>query len=310
MAKISIVLPVMNEALNIEPIYIVLKSLLLDNKYEYEIIFVCDPSSDGTEVKIRDLENLDKCVKGIFLADRAGQTEAIRAGYENATGSAVISMDADFQDPPEIIIKMIKSWKNGSLIVHTSRNDRKSDTVVYRITTYFGYKILAWLTDGRIKHNVGDFRLIDATILPLVLKFRDPNPFWRGITSLEGIQSDVISFKRPKRRSGHSKYSFLIGSPSIALRGLVSFSNKPLQLLQTIGLLSVLFSLLAMISIVGLQIFVPGFPRGIPTLIVLMSVFFAIQFASTAIIATYLIVLIEQTRRRPNYIVNPDSITK
>jgi glycosyltransferase involved in cell wall biosynthesis len=310
MLKVSIVLPVLNEASNIEPIYYSLKKIFSNNDLEYEIIFVCDPSRDGTEGKIAELLRLDSRVKGIFLADRAGQTEAIRAGYENSSGNAIISMDADFQDPPEIIIELIRSWQEGHRVVHTRRSNRKADAMSYRLSTNLGYKLLSWLTNGKIKHNVGDFRLVDESILPLILSFKDPNPFWRGITSLPGIESEVISFRRPKRRSGKSKYSFFIGSPSIALRGMVSFSNKPLELLQTVGLFSVIFSTLAMFTIVGLQIFNPSFPRGTPTLIVLLAFFFAIQFVSTAIIATYLIVLIEQTRRRPNYLIVPDPKSK
>ena len=146
--------------------------------------------------------------------------------------------------------------------------------------------------------------MIDRKILPLVLQFKDPNPFWRGITSLAGVKSTVISYKRPERKSGKTKYSLTIGSPAIALRGLASFSNKPLELLQSIGIFSLVASVF--VVIVSVQVINPGFSRGVPTIIALLAVFFSIQFASTAIIATYLIVLIEQTRRRPNYLVLPD----
>jgi dolichol-phosphate mannosyltransferase len=308
MEKISIVIPVMNEASNIKPIYQAIKNVLDDN-LKYEILFVCDPSTDGSEDVIREITNLDKCVKSIFLADRAGQTESIRAGYEFSSGDAVISMDADFQDPPELLRDMINSWRSGSLIVHTKRVDRASDTLLYRALTGIGYKFLSWLTHGKIQNKVGDFRLIDRAILPLVLKYKDPNPFWRGITSLAGVKSDVISYKRPSRRSGSTKYSLRIGSPSVALRGMVSFSNKPLELLQTIGFLSVVISIFGLIAIILFQLIAPGYPRGVPTIIALLSLFFSIQFASTAIIATYLTVLIEQTRRRPNYIILPEEDT-
>ena len=308
MYTISIVIPVMNEASNIKPIYQAIINVF-DNNLTYEIIFVCDPSTDGSEEVIREITSLDKCVKSIFLADRAGQTESIRAGYEFSSGDAVISMDADFQDPPELLRDMISSWISGSLIVHTKKVDRESDTFLYRTLTGFGYKFLSWLTHGKIQNKVGDFRLIDRSILPLVLKYKDPNPFWRGITSLAGVKSEIISYKRPARRSGTTKYSLRVGSPSVALRGMVSFSNKPLELLQTIGFLSVIISILGLITIILFQFIAPGYPRGVPTIIALISLFFSIQFASTAIIATYLIVLIEQTRRRPNYIILPENHT-
>lgn len=306
MSKISVVLPVMNEVNNIVPMAKALSSLISAQNYEYELLFVCDPSSDGTESEIKKLSAKNPRVKGIFLADRAGQTEAIRAGFELATGEAVISMDADFQDPPELLPLMIQDWEKGSLIVHTKRGDRSSDTFIYRMFTGAGYKLLGWLTKGKVQHSVGDYRLIDTSILPLVLKFGDPNPFWRGITSLSGVKSSIIQYKRPSRRSGTTKYHSRIGSPSIALRGMASFSNKPLEVLQTLGIFSVILSGIVVVGIVINQIVSPGLPRGIPTIIALLALFFSIQFISTAIIATYLIVLLEQTRRRPNYLQLPD----
>jgi polyisoprenyl-phosphate glycosyltransferase len=305
--RISVVLPVMNEIENIEPITNELKSIFSQMSIDYEILFVCDPSSDGTEFAIKRVSKFDSRVKGIFLADRAGQTEAIRAGYEHSTGDAVVSMDVDFQDPPELLFQMIENWQKGSLIVHTRRGDRSTDTLIYRLFTSAGYKFLGWMTKGKVQHNVGDYRLIDRSIIALVLKFGDPNPFWRGITSLSGVPTAVIQYKRPSRRSGETKYHVRIGSPAIALRGMASFSNKPLEILQTLGIMSVFVSAIVVVGIVTFQLVSPGFPRGIPTVIALLAIFFSIQFVSTAIVATYLIVLVEQTRRRPNYLVLPDS---
>jgi glycosyltransferase involved in cell wall biosynthesis len=306
MAKISIVLPVMNEAGNIEAISKAIDEQLSSLRHDYELLFVCDPSSDGTENEITRLALSDTRIRGIFLADRAGQTEAIRAGYESAFGDAIVSMDADFQDPPELLPNMIKDWENGSLIVHTKRGDRTTDTLLYRIFTGVGYKFLGWMTKGKVQNNVGDYRLIDRSILPLVLKFGDPNPFWRGITSMAGVKNSVIQYKRPVRRSGTTKYHVRIGSPAIALRGMASFSVKPLELLQAVGVIALIASAITLISITVLQIMNPSFPRGTPTLIALLALYFGVQFFSTAIIATYLIVIIEQTRRRPNYLRLPE----
>jgi polyisoprenyl-phosphate glycosyltransferase len=305
MATISIVLPVMNEAGNIEAISKAIDKQFSSLQHDYELIFVCDPSSDGTENEITRLALSDKRIRGIFLADRAGQTEAIRAGYEHANGDAIVSMDADFQDPPELLPTMIQNWEQGSLIVHTKRGDRTTDTFLYRLFTGIGYKFLGWMTKGKVQHNVGDFRLIDRSILLLVLKFGDPNPFWRGITSLAGVTNSVINYKRPTRLNGKTKYHARIGSPSIALRGMASFSNKPLEILQALGIFSVILSLVVIVGIIVFQLLSPGFQRGVPTIIALLAFFFSIQFASTAIIATYLTVLVEQTRRRPNYLTLP-----
>ncbi len=305
MPFVSVVLPVMNEVENIRKIYETLVPILMNNSSKFEIIFVIDPSSDGTEDLVKNIIELDGRVKGIYLADRAGQTEAIRAGYDSALGDLVITMDADFQDPPELIPDMITSWKSGALIVNTARGSRKSDTYIYRNLTGFGYKTLSWLTSGRIKNHVGDFRLVDRRVLPLLQQYKDPHPFWRGIAAMSGINSQTLKYDRPPRILGSTKYSYRIGSPLIALRGLASFSTKPLQFLQTLGFAALALSGIVLLVIVGLQVFNPTFERGIPTIIALLSVFFAIQFASTAIVATYLLVIVEQTRRRPNYILRP-----
>ncbi len=305
MKLISFVLPVMNEAQNIPLMKDAIEKAVSPMEVQTEIIFVCDPSNDGTEAVLKDLVSKFSNVKAFFLADRAGQTEAMRAGYEQASGEAVITMDSDFQDPPELLPDMIACWASGSLIVHTHRANRKSDKWIYRNLMGAGYKILGWATDGRVKKHVGDFRLIDRSILPLVLSFKDPHPFWRGITALSGVPNSTLSYTRPERKFGDTKYSYTIGSPAIAFRGIASFSNKPLEVLQGIGFLSVILGFTSILYILIANVLTPSFPRGIPTLIMLLSFFFAVQFISTAIIATYLIVLVEQTRRRSNYILLP-----
>jgi dolichol-phosphate mannosyltransferase len=307
MKAVGFVIPVMNERDNIAPIHSAIVKEMSLLHYSYEILFVCDPSTDGTETELRKLEKKYKDVKTVFLADRAGQSEAIRAGLEKIKTKAVITMDADFQDPPEVIPLMLAAWSTGNLLVNSKRTNRKMDHFVYRIITKIGYSGLSFLTNGRVQKDVGDFRLIDSQLLPLILSFGDPNPFWRGIVNLSGIKSAEVTFTRPTRNSGSTKYHNLFGSPSIALRGMASFTNKPLELLQSLGILSLFFSISIIIIIVSLKLLSFEFAKGIPTIIILISLFFSIQFFSTAIIATYLIILVEQTRRRPHFLVLPDS---
>jgi glycosyltransferase involved in cell wall biosynthesis len=306
MKSVGFVIPVMNERDNIAPIHAAITSEMSSFFYSFEILFVCDPSTDGTEKEIRKLEKKYKNVKGIFLADRAGQAESIRAGLERVKTNAVITMDADFQDPPEVIPQMLNAWSDGSLLINSKRIDRKMDHFIYRIVTKIGYQGLNFLTKGRVQKDVGDFRLIDSKLLPLILSFGDPNPFWRGIVNFSGIKSSELTFVRPSRSSGKTKYHNLFGSPSVALRGMASFTNKPLELLQSLGIFSLFFSISIMLVIFCLKIVSFEFPNGIPTLVILISLFFSIQFFSTSIIATYLIILVEQTRRRPNYLLLPD----
>lgn len=303
MKKVSFVIPAMNEAENIPLLYDQIIKNFPKRKYHYELIFVCDPSTDGTELEVESLRKRDKRVILVQTADRAGQAECIRIGYDYCTGDAVISMDADFQDPPDLIPAFLSSWELGFQIVHSERSSRKSDKLFYRLLMGFGYKVLGKLTSGKIQHHVGDYRLLDIEALGVIKQFRDPKPFWRGITSLNGMRTSTISYTRPERKFGNTKYSNWIGSPVFALRGLASFSLKPLHFLQILGGVSVFFCLLAFLIIGVIFIRDPQFPRGVPTLIVLVTGFFAVQFLSTAIIASYLLVLVEQTRKRPNYFI-------
>jgi dolichol-phosphate mannosyltransferase len=237
------------------------------------------------------------------MATRAGQTECLRAGMEIATGEVIITMDADFQDPPSLIKKLLMEWEKGIDIVHGKRVDRKGDFFIYRVVTSIGYKFLRRMTNGRIRHNVGDFRLLNRRALNIVLQIKDPNPFWRGICSLEGLKESFVEYSRPKRSEGSSKYSQIFGSPSVAAKGLVSFSQKPLVYVQFLGSLSAIFMAIFLVYIMLIFVTNPLFPRGIPTLTFVLLGLFVLQFVTNAVFATYLMVLVDQTRRRPNYLV-------
>ena len=270
---------------------------------KYEVLFICDPSTDGTEECVLSIAKNKKYVKAVLLADRVGQAEAIRIGYQEAKGTAVITMDADFQDPPSLIPKMIRAWRDGNLIVHTKRIDRKSDNFFYRNFVNLGYLLLRNMTDNKIMPHVGDFRLVDHSIVAFLKKNNDPSPIWRAITNFSGVPTVVLPYKREARRSGSTKYNVNFGSPTLALRAIASFSIKPLQYLQILGLLSAFFAGSAVLVITYLTLTSHGFQRGIPTIIALLAIFFGIQFASTAIIATYLIILVQQTHNRPKHFI-------
>jgi dolichol-phosphate mannosyltransferase len=293
----------MNEEKNLGPINQELKMILEANEVDFEIIYVCDPSTDSTLSLLRRLSRTDGRIRVIALATRAGQTECLRAGMEAAKGEVTITMDADFQDPPSLINEMLVKWKEGSDVVHARRIERGGDFFLYRLVTSLGYRFLRRMTNGRIRHNVGDFRLMNRKSLEIVLQIKDPNPFWRGICSLEGLKESFVEYSRPKRNEGSSKYSQHFGSPTIAARGLVSFSQKPLVYIQLLGFMSAIFMAIFSIFILILFISNPVFPRGIPTLTFILVGLFVLQFITNSVFATYLLVLVDQTRRRPNYLI-------
>lgn len=309
MKKILIVIPVKDEVANLRPMVEEINNLTRDLKYRVAIRFVCDPSNDGSEQELSRLQKVFKNVNFTLTADRAGQAEAIRIGYDFSDADAVITMDADFQDPPPLILKMIEKWEEGFLIVHSKRSDRKSDNFLYRNLMGFGYRVLSNLTDGKVLIHVGDFRLVDKSVVRLFKQFEDPHPFWRAISNLNGIPSTTLEYTRPKRREGKTKYSALIGSPAFALRGLAAFSNRPLRWLQGLGAISSLASVSVLIYCLLAIILDLRFSQ---THFMFLTLLFLvlIQFICFAIVATYLNYIVEQVRRRPNYFLKDDKLDK
>jgi dolichol-phosphate mannosyltransferase len=300
---ISVVIPVLNELENIPHIYAEISRQFQSLRTNFEVVFVCDPSSDGSEEFLRSISKKHKNIIVVLLADRAGQSECIRIGYLHAKGDAVITMDSDFQDPPDLLPTLVNLWKKGNLIVHTKRSERLTDDRFYVFFVSFGYWLLKYFTNGKVMPHVGDYRLIDRRVKSMILTNEDPNPFWRGITNLSGIKSTVVSYSRESRSKGGSKYHKKFGSPTVAFRGLVSFSSKPLNYLQGIGVVALFVALFAFIVNLFFVLSDNDFQRGIPTLIFVIVIFFAIQFVSTAIIATYILVLVEQTRNRKKFLI-------
>lgn len=305
--SILIVIPIKDEAANLLPIINEINRVTKSLKYRVTIHFVCDPSKDGSEIELLRIKTQFKNVEFTLTADRAGQAEAIRIGYDLSKADAVITMDADFQDPPHLIPEMIRKWEEGFLIIHSKRSDRRSDNFVYRNLMGIGYRILSYLTDRKVLLHVGDFRLVDKDVVALFRKFGDSHPFWRAISNLDGIPSTTLEYARPKRREGKTKYSSLVGSPAFALRGLAAFSIRPLQWLQTLGAVSAVALIsvsiyLTISMLLGLNI------SNIELLLYFLIIFFLAQFICISVIATYMIFLVEQVKRRPNYFIRSDKL--
>lgn len=299
---VSLIVPVMNEAGNLK-IFVERVKEVIPREFSFELIFICDPSNDGTEETLKKIAQPDPNLKVIFLADRAGQSNAIRAGLDHAVGNCAITMDVDFQDPPELIPLLLEKWREGFEIVHTKRSSRLVDSLIYRSLTGIAYTFLSFLTGGRVKKNVGDYRLYSRTALQFVLQVNDPNPFWRGISVMSGLKSTTINYSRGERLSGMTKYSKFLASPLVGMRGVASFSNKPLVFIQALAISVSLFGLLVFAWFILTFFGNPSFPRGIPTITILIVTLFALQFVCNAIFSAYLLVLVEQTRKRPHYLI-------
>lgn len=227
--NISIIIPAYNEEDNIDNIYKELTNILgkIKNDFDYSITFVNDGSKDKSWEKIENLAKIDKKIRGIKFTRNFGHQAALIAGYNNANGDAIITMDCDLQDPPTLILEMIDKWQKGAYIVYARRTNR-SDTFLKKITADFYYKFLSKVSDVDIPRNVGDFRLIDKQVLNIINSLNEKNLYLRGLVAWTGFKSEFVDFERPERVAGQTGYTWK-KMFKLAFDGITSFTFFPLK---------------------------------------------------------------------------------
>jgi polyisoprenyl-phosphate glycosyltransferase len=300
---LSIVVPVFNEQDTVPTFYERTAAILDRTGCDWEIVFALDPSTDRTEEIILELRERDERVKLLRFSRRFGQPPATLAGLAASTGDAVIVIDVDLQDPPELILDMIGRWREGFEVVYAQRRTREGETLPKRIVAAIGYRIIKRIAEVDIPPNTGDFRLMSRRVVDHVVALNEAHGFLRGLVALVGFNQTSILYDRDARAAGDSKYNKFIGSMYIGLNGIVSFSRYPLQLISLTGLL---FSALAFLLAIGYLIAKIGgvhFPLGNPTLVIIVSLFSGIQLLSLGIMGEYVGRIYDEVKRRPKFIV-------
>ena len=297
---ISIIIPCLNERKNITFIYQKLKEIL--KKQSFEIIFIDDGSTDKSFQEIINLSNKDKKVKGISFTKNFGHQNALKAGFDNAKGSAVITLDADLQHPPELIPKLIKSWKiNKSKVVHAVK--LKNETSFIRnIFSRVGYFFINKLSSNFIEPGGSDFCLYDKEIVNIIKKFTGSNLMFRSYIKWLGYKKDIVYYKPNKRLYGKSSYN-LNQLIEIVRLSVVRFSIRPLRLIMLIGLITIIFVTFFIILELVRFILYNSWPTGLLTILMLQLLFGGFTLFSIGIIGEYLGFLIKETSNNPNYIV-------
>lgn len=234
---LSIVIPVHNEGENIASLYSALTTHIPEG-FTVEYVFVDDGSIDESKAILIKLADKNKHIRVVCLSRNFGHQAAIYAGLEHAKGDAVITMDADFQDPPELIPRFVEAWMAGNKVVYGRRIDRSSDNWFKRMSAKTYYRILTASSKVQIPENVGDFRLIDRQVVDCLNNLPRREPFVRGMIAYLGFGQHFIDYERPKRQQGETKYT-MRKMFSLALDGLLSFSMLPLKLGLLLGILSV-----------------------------------------------------------------------
>lgn len=302
-SSLSVVVPAYNEESNIDRVYERLASVLERIDLEWELIFSIDPSTDRTEQKILELRARDPRVKMLRFSRRFGQPMATLAGMEAAVGDAVVVIDCDLQDPPELIPDLVAAWRDGHDVVYAQRRTRAGETLPKRIVSALGYRLIARIAEVEIPPNTGDFRLMSRRVVDNVVALKEGHGFLRGLVGLVGFPQTSVLYDRDARASGDSKYNKFWGSMAIGFNGIVGFSRYPLQL---ISLLGVAFSLIALfVAVAYLLLKIAGFPFpiGNPTIVIVVSFFSGIQMLSLGVIGEYVGRIYDEARERPKFII-------
>ena len=297
---ISIIIPVLNEEKNLPILYERLKENLKD--FGYEIIFVNDGSYDHSQKVIEKIISRDKNVKLINLSRNFGHQIAISCGIDHAQGDAAIIIDADLQDPPEVIPAMLKKWQEGFDVVYAVRKVREGESILKKITAFIFYRLMRILSGTKIPLDTGDFRLISKKVILVLRRTREYQRFMRGLISWVGFSQCGIEFMRSKRFSGKTKYP-LFSMLKFALDGILSFSLLPLRIVSIMGIITVAILFLLILyslyrTITGQT--VPGWASTTVIILFLGS----IQLISIGIIGEYLGRVYEEVKRRPLYIID------
>jgi dolichol-phosphate mannosyltransferase len=300
---VSIVVPVFNEETNVPALYTRVHDVAEKIGIDWELIFAMDPSTDDTESVIRRLSDSDGRVKLLRLSRRFGQPMATLAGMEAASGDAVVVIDCDLQDPPELIADFVELWHEGYDVVYGQRRTRAGETVIKRLVAAAGYRVIRRIADVDIPPNTGDFRLMSRRVVDNVLALKESHGFLRGLVGLVGFRQTNVLYDRAARESGQGKYNRLFGSILIGLNGIVGFSRYPLQLISVLGLLLSSLAFVLGLVYVGLKLAGSKFPIGNPTIVVLVCFFSGIQLLSLGVLGEYVGRIYDEVRNRPKYII-------
>jgi polyisoprenyl-phosphate glycosyltransferase len=300
--KYSIIAPIFNEIGNIPELYRRVKETLDTTDETWELLMVDDGSTDGSTDEIRKLAAQDEHVKPIIFARNFGHQIAVTAGLDYAQGQVAVIIDADLQDPPEVILDLISKWREGYEVVFAQRAEREGETWFKLLTASLFYHLIYRITDVKIPMDTGDFRLLDRKVVDVMTQMRERHRFLRGMSSWVGFKQTGVTYKRAARFSGATKYPFK-KMLKFASDAITSFSYFPLQLAMYLGFFSAGISIIAIpvvviMRMVGLHAFL-----GQATTLIAVLFLGGVQLISLGILGEYIGRLYDEAKGRPLYIV-------
>jgi glycosyltransferase involved in cell wall biosynthesis len=300
---LSVVVPCMNEEQVIAQSHSCIASVLEQAGINFEIIYVDDGSTDSTFSLLQQLQAQDGRIRVVRLARNFGHQVAITAGLEHASGNAVVIIDADLQDPPEVIVEFFAKWLDGYDVVYGVRTERDGETQFKLWTAKIFYRCISRLSDTRIPVDTGDFRLMDRRIVDALLSMPERDRFVRGMVSWLGFSQVAVPYRRVARAAGSTKFS-LFKMVRFALDGIFSFSILPLRLATWTGFAASGLAVLGIVIVLLDKFFsVPGMVKGWTSTVIAVLFIGGVQLICLGIIGEYVGRIYGEAKRRPLYIV-------
>lgn len=305
MKKISVVVPMYYEEEVAKECYDRLKKVLTNiSNYEHELIFINDGSKDKTLEILEEITKKDENVKVISFSRNFGHQCAVTAGIKYVTGDAIVIIDADLQDPPELIPEMLKLWEQGYEVIYGKRKVRKGESKFKLLTAKMFYNTLNALSDVDIPKDTGDFRLVDRKVVDVINGLPEHNKFLRGLFSWVGFNQKAFEYERQERLAGKTKYP-LKKMLKLASDGIISFSTKPLKMVSGLGVLSIFISVLILIySMLSYFLKWNNLTAGWTSLMVTMTFLGGTILVSLGMIAEYIARIYDESKGRPQYIID------
>lgn len=309
MIELSVIVPVYNEQEIISQLYNRLNAAIESITPNHELIFINDGSKDATLFRLIELTEKDKRVKFINFSRNFGHQIAVTAGLDYCKGNAVVIIDGDLQDPPELIPELYKKYKEGNEVVYAKRIKRKGETVFKKLTAKLFYRILKNITSVDIPIDVGDFRLIDRKIVDYLKLMPEQNKFLRGQIAWLGFRQTFVEFERDSRTTGKTGYP-LSKMIKFALDGITGFSNSPLRMVTNLGLFISFVAFMVILYALYSHYFLHRTITGWTSLIISSMFIGGIQLLSVGIIGEYISRINTNVRNRPLYIIEKTNIEK
>lgn len=300
---LSLVVPMYNEEASCAGFFEAVLPILNSIGCSFEIICVNDGSKDETLGALKRARNADSRIKIVNLSRNFGKEAAMTAGIDIASGKAVVPMDADLQDPPELLLEMYARWRSGAQVVLAKRVDRSSDSALKRITSSWFYDIFALLTNAAIPKDVGDFRLMDRVVVNALKSLPERSRFMKGLFAWVGYRQETIEYTRPLRAAGTTKFNY-IRLWNFALDGIFSFSAVPLKIWSYFGALVSVSAILFMIYLIAKTLVTGVDTPGYASLLSIMLFLNGMVLLSLGAIGEYLSRIFVEVKQRPVYLIN------